>query len=396
MRKTQRTSLESLVMNALRTVHPMTLLRQGLPPGPCRRAVLLWGKAASSSLRALGAAEPELGFAIPCLVISPEAPSLAGQPPVEWAQGEHPLPGSGSLAAGERLIEFFGLLRDQRIERLDVFLSGGASSCAWLPPPRYRSEEGWSELRARLAALYGRSLSIAELNRRRSSLCALKGGGAAEALARVAPRVRACVHVLSDVAPFGLETVGSGPFVHPRIPLRRLADASDWAAEIARLAELSGEATLFNEIWSAPARDWARRLERTVREARRNGHAGLLLTAGEAKLGVPPQRAGRGGRLTHLASELALALESELRSGAIEFLCAASDGVDGRSGGAGVRAVRGNLPSRAQLEKSLARFDTATPWARAGALRRGGWTGTNVQDVVIVRIHDAGKQLANR
>jgi glycerate-2-kinase len=386
MRKTQRIPLCRIASEALARVHPGFLLRAGLPAFAGPRAVLLWGKAAEASLQALSSREPELGRGIPVLVLSPEPRRNARDlgPQARFLVGEHPIPGEGSLRAGAGLLEFFARLRDLGTLRLDVYLSGGASSAAWLPTPAHASAEGWAELRARLEALYRRPFSIAELNAARARLCALKAGGAARALGLLAPRVRAHAHILSDVLPFAPSWVGSGPFAAPGVRVHVIADARAWLAEMRRLA--GAESTLLAEVWSRPVEAWADDLARAVRAELRAGRRGLLITVGEPQVRVPAQAKGRGGRLTHLACALATRLRSELASGRVELHGASSDGVDGRSGASAVSVDRARLPQARDLARALAAYATAEPLAAAGCLATARASGTNVQDALLVRL----------
>src|SRR5580704_18901426 len=65
------------------------------------------------------------------LVIVDEGPAFSLDADVEFVIGEHPLPGLGSLMAGERLVEFLESPTDA--ECTLFLISGGASSLCALP-----------------------------------------------------------------------------------------------------------------------------------------------------------------------------------------------------------------------------------------------------------------------
>jgi glycerate-2-kinase len=390
-------TLEDLWLEALSAVHPRALVGTGPRAGA---AALFWGKAAIATCAAWSEAGP--GAPPPALVIAPRGepvpPRLRSFARVVF--GEHPLPGPGSFAAAGELLEFFDSLRRLGIRSLDVHLSGGASSLAWLP----LAGLGRDALLERLRELYGRPLSIAALNERRARLCLLKGGGAAAWLARLAPGTRARVHVLSDVAPFGPGVVGSGPFRDGRIPHRLLADNGTLLGAAAGAARERGWAVLARH--ALPPVDWSRWIELAERETRRalarRPGGGVILLGGEPRVALPSSRAGRGGRQTQIAAALAARLARELGAGRVELLAAASDGVDGASRSAGARlegrvARRAGSPgAAARLREAARRFDSARALAALGALRPPGPTGTNVQDLLVVRVRRAASAASSR
>lgn len=375
--------LDSLWDAALESLNPAALL-------DCRRtrpssdeAVLCWGKAAGATWAALGRRGR-------CLVIAPDSgpPGSAG---VWWFKGEHPLPGEGSFTAGTALLEFFQALSRFQVRRLRVFLSGGASSLAWIPPPGV----GRRELLDELQRLYKQPLDISELNARRGRLCQLKGGGAARWLRALAPGVGTRVEVLSDVLPFGPEVVGSGPFQAPGIRCRVLADNRTLVGAILRESHERGIPVLGVEAGRrGPWRRWVSDIVRCVSRARRARGSGLMIWAGEPQVKLSGREAGLGGRQSHLALALALELRPWLRSGRLSLLCGASDGVDGLSGSGGVVLDRTKLQNlgdpglSSKGEKALREMDSGGFWFREArrALLPSRVTGTNLQDSVLVHV----------
>lgn len=305
---------------------------------------------------------------------------------VRWIQGEHPIPGPGSLAAGAELLEFFDALGRKKTRRLTVFLSGGASSLAWVKP----AELSLEDLQARLFKLYRSALDIRALNQKRSRLCRLKQGGAARWLHRLAPRVRARVLVISDVAPFGPEVVGSGPFYDATggtapIPHRLIADNRVWVQSCVRRIEDAGGRLLFAESgWKGPWQQWTRRIGALLRRE------GFLVIGGEPQVALPRSH-GSGGRMSHLALSLACEHWEEIRAGELQILCASSDGIDGhsRSAGAWVRpSTLRSVRNPHVLLGALTRFDSAEFLREHSALLPSpadGMSPSNVQDLVLIR-----------
>jgi hydroxypyruvate reductase len=396
-------------------------LEAAKPPlrDPGDAAVLCWGKAALDTAKELARLSraaharrsKRRARKLPALVIAPAAakPSGLGDPRREWRviQGEHPLPGRGSFGAGCELLAFFDELGRQGVRRLEVHLSGGASSLAWVPARGLTARE----IRARLEALYRAPLPIARLNAERARLCALKGGGAAKLLRERSPLTRARVHVTSDVLPYGLGVVGSGPFWDGRTRHLRVMDGERWLRAMARIARARGVRVLGCEPGIVESVErWAERVEREIVGIRKREltHAsGIRLWGGEPlvdlkpglKLGRAPrlgrdvqarrtERKRRGGRLTHLAALLLRRWADRIARGEIEILCQSSDGSDGasRSSAAYLTApvARQALRQPARLDRSIRELDTASLLEKWGALLPSRHTGTNVQDAVIL------------
>jgi glycerate 2-kinase len=382
-------NLLKLAQEALSELHPSNGMRK-LRTGT---AVLCWGKAAAATAQALVERELESavrcrGVKIPSLLILPRGeavPDVLKADPVRgWrvVQGEHPLPGPGSLEAGSALLDLFDDLRRHEVKRLEVFLSGGASSLAWLPP----AGVSFGEVESRLRELYARPLSIARLNAERSKHCQLKAGGASRWLRALAPEVRVRVQVVSDVSPFGAEIVGSGPFWDGRVSHRIVADNRAWVRRVTALAREARVPVLdFEAGRLGPWQQWVKELGARVSEGRR----GMIVWGGEPQVDLRrARRAGRGGRQTQIAAALLENWADAIAQGRLEVLCLSSDGVDGRSGAAGawLRARSGvhALKRPAELRHAVRGLDSATLLGRWGGLVPSWATGTNVQDLVVV------------
>lgn len=381
-----RKDLSQLWQASLAEVDPLELFHK-TSRSP-ETACLLWGKAAGRTLQALRGRSRG-----PILVISTEQPpAFLSQPRyrhVKWIRGEHPLPGPGSLAAGRAVLEFFDSLRRWKVRCLDVYLSGGASSTAWLPRGK-----SFTAIRARLEKLYREPLTIQELNDARSELCSLKGGDAARWLAFLSPLTRVQVYVISDVAPFGPEVVGSGPFWDGKTPHHVMADNAALVRAAVREARRSrrGARVLHASGKVLPVQDCAEGLLAEIDELVRLDREALVILGCEPLLELP-RSAGHGGRMGHLAALLLHRIPDAFASGRVSGLFGSSDGSDGNSDSAGASIDTRVLARVAQFDprlqglgRALSRFDTA-PWLRkAGALLPRQMTGTNVQDLVILSI----------
>lgn len=122
---------------------------------------------------------------------------------IRITQGNHPVPGTGSLAAGEGMKKF---LADSRAEDLVlVLVSGGGSALISLP------EDGVSlgDLQELTQLLLASGASINEINVLRKHLDRIKGGG----LARMAQPAKLVTLILSDVIGSPLDVIASGPTV---------------------------------------------------------------------------------------------------------------------------------------------------------------------------------------
>jgi hydroxypyruvate reductase len=105
-----------------------------------------------------------------------------------------------------------------------------------------------------------------------------------------------------------------------------------------------------------------------------------IVRSAEPSVRVIASQPGAGGRCTHLAALVA----RDLPDG-VELMAAASDGVDGTTGGAIVDA-RSFRKKRAALDAAIAAFDTGPLHVACGTALQAGPTGLNFADVhVLVR-----------
>ena len=371
--------------------------------------VLALGKAAEAMLS--GAAQVWCERITRALVVAPAGSDAALAThafPVERKPGNHPVPGAQSLAAGAAVAAF--LREIPAGDTLLVLLSGGASALVELP----RAGVDLPLLQVLNTRLLAAGLDIRVMNAVRGRFSQLKAGGAAA----LCPARDIRVLFISDVPGDAPASVGSGPFWAPESvlpthavpdigwselrrwldrletpkpaqqrPVHRLvAGNTDARRAVTRAAAEAGQQAwdhgLFPEL---PATSLAAQLVRFLRDA----PAGVHVWGGEASVRLPEQP-GRGGRAQHLAALLLLLWMARGWPRPIEVLGAATDGVDGNSGSAGAwfgdRAPRAGAGIRARLRHVIRAADTATFWEALGQAVPGTQTGTNVMDLLIVRL----------
>jgi glycerate 2-kinase len=401
-----RSLLLRIYAAALRAVEGRKAVRGALTArpalGPCWLVAV--GKAAESMT--LGALDCLGAKCRGGLLIGREPPSrprLLEDHGVAWMVGGHPVPDEGSLAAGSRLLEHLG---DVPVDwDLLFLLSGGASSLVEVPADGI----GLDTLRRVNRWLLGSGLPIADMNRVRTALSRIKGGG----LLSFLPKRHLRALAISDVPGDDPGVIGSGLLV-PRPELAgSLAglEFPDWLRGLTALGLAArpdpvppgppvelvaglGEAkrAAVEEGWTSglpvevaepfldgEASERGAELARAIAE----GPTGLRVWGGETTVRLPPSP-GRGGRCQHLA--LAAALELAGREDCL-LLAAGTDGSDGNSEDAGALVDGGTL-ERGGLDglnprDCLLRADAGRFLAASGDLIHTGPTGTNVMDLVL-------------
>lgn len=319
---------------------------------------------------------------------------------VRVLEAEHPVPGAGSLAAGQALLDFLAALPPRA--PLLCLISGGASALVEVLP------EGMTltDLQALNAWLLSSGWDIARMNRLRRAFSCIKGG---RLLAHVGQRPTLNL-LISDVPGDDSATIGSGLLVPPRqgesLSLDDLPD--NWRALLPKRDPVRGEdyPLLESEILltNRHAREAAAAYGRTkglrvfaydeplVGDAVQRGRdlaqrllrapSGLHVWGGETTVRLP-QNPGRGGR----CQSLALAAAEVLAGGGIALLAAGTDGSDGPGEDAGalvdgqtlLRGADEGLNAGACLQGADAgRFLEAS-----GDLLHTGPTGSNVMDLVL-------------
>jgi glycerate 2-kinase len=449
--RTVRDLLSDLYVTATAAVAPGPVVAQRLahlqPDGSRPTWLIALGKAA---LPMAQAAVENLGrrgtHPVGGLIIAPAAgPSPSRS--LEVLVGDHPEPGSGSLAASNALGDLVSRVGPD--DEVWVLLSGGTTSLIGAPvsgiPP--------TELSALYQLLLGSGLDITAMNRIRKRFSRWGAGRLALALAPARLRVL----LISDVIGDDLASIGSGPCVPdpstaaqvrellegaglwqriPAVARRHLADveagriaetpkpgdqafanvsielvasnrlaleaAANRAAELG-LAPVVVETPLAGEASAAGASVAATLLHNCGRttvpqpeELRASGvpevgasrqpeklRGSCWIWGGETTVTLGAS-AGLGGRCQELALAAARRLSGET---SVALLAAGTDGRDGPTDAAGA-VVDGSTWAAIEAAgrdpgRDLATHDAYHALDAAGALLRPGLTGTNVMDLVV-------------
>ncbi|MBM3125876.1 MAG: DUF4147 domain-containing protein [Chloroflexi bacterium] len=386
-------------MEGYLTTHPLPLGR--------RTYALGLGKAACAMVNSL-VRRVEL---TDILVIAKHASrlDLAGATVIE---GNHPIPGAASLAAGRAAQEFVSRLMPDDL--LVCLISGGGSALMAAPLIPLQ------DLQSLTSALLACGARIDEINILRRHLDTLKGGG----LARAANGARIINVILSDVVGDSMEAIASGPTapdpstreeaiailrkytllkkVPPSIleNLRETAKRDDpvftrveshiiasnnLALRAAQLqADQEGfQTAIVNSHLQGEASETGHTLAiQLLEESRSRNRPFCLLAGGETTVILKGN--GRGGR----NQELALGAVEPLSGGEdVMLVSLATDGEDGPTDAAGA-VVTGETAPRAErlglsASEHLSRNDAHSFFAPLEDLIRTGPSGTNVNDLIL-------------
>lgn len=416
-----------MVASAIAAVDPGALVARA-----CASESLLWDTAQEIRVLAVGKAAEAMAVAA--------APAIAGlggrvvdglrvglavtTAPFTAVVAEHPVPGDGSLRAGQAAL---GLARAnrERAGHLLVLLSGGASSMLALPA----SGLSLLDKRAATATLLRQGAPIHGLNAVRKHLSAIKGGWLGVEAGR------SLTWAISDVADDDVSVIGSGPTA---------ADPSTYAEALDVIETYGGRACYPPAVVTHLERGRAGvvaetpkpgdpRLDRAsieviasratamqgaAAEARRRGYAVVVMEApvvGEARVAAGTWLRGAIERLTPLGrpacvissgettvrvagpgtggrnQEFALALAAHLEHEphALAAASVGTDGVDGPTGAAGAivdvkSASRARSMGIAPIAELLACNDSQTYFRALDDLIVTGPTGTNVGDLQLL------------
>lgn len=396
-----RERLIAIYVEAVRRLSGEALVAEALASLPLEGDVriLALGKASGSMLRG---AELMLG-SLRGLAVGPA--KMQGIPGVEWIVGEHPIPGPGSLLAGERLLEEARAIPESSTAL--VLLSGGGSALAEALALGLTLTDLAETTRLLLAA----GAPISEINAVRKHLSRIKGGK----LAQACPAKRLVVLTVSDVVGDDPAVIASGPFapdpttfgdalevlrlrgVIDRVPpavrawleagrdpepgsfdrvettiLAGPADLPQVAAEIAKAHGFDASAREHFE--GGDVAEVARSHLERFASLRRNE---FLAFAAEPTVVLPPHP-GAGGRSQHLSLLVAIGLPTDCA-----FLAAGSDGKDGLSdhAGAAFDAATAARANALDLDNLLAGAESARACDLAGASIPAWETGTNLADL---------------
>jgi len=432
---TRRALLEDLYAAAIAAAAPGPALERALADSsdPGTRPVRLFalGKAAFPMAQAAVGSLRRLGRAPAGGLVVPPAAGPAPHPLLEVVVGDHPEPGSRSLAAAEALARATAQVGPG--DEAWVLLSGGATSLLGAPVEGLTPDD----LTALYSLLLGSGLDIVAMNRIRKRFSRWGGGRLAAALAPA--RVR--VFIVSDVIGDDLASIASGPCVpdpttaadvraaleHAGLwnrlpgPLRQLvvraverripetpkpgdpafarvetrliaSNRLALEAAAARATALGLAPRLMDPVLSGEAAETGRRVAATVLTYCHGSGSQpppsppCLIWGGETTVTLGPAPSGLGGRSQELALAAAQVLAGAPDRSAPAILAAGTDGRDGPTDAAGAvvdpttwEAIRraGRDPAR-----DLLGHDAYPALDAVGSLLRPGLTGTNVMDVV--------------
>lgn len=301
-----------------------------------------------------------------------------GHSPWREIFGDHPYPAERSEQAARAVLDFIG--QPTAADRFVVLLSGGASALCAMPVEGVTLEQKRAATRERMLA----GASIAELNRLRTSLSAIKGGKLAR---RMAPAAVMTL-VISDVAGDDPAVIGSGPtYDPPRSPCLVMACLDDALAAIAAAAAAEGvEVRALGRTLHGEVADEARVLARRISDAPPASRPRLWLAGGEPVVTV--RGTGQGGRAQEFALRLAVELARRDPSRQLTGLIAGTDGADGPTSAAGgffdsstcARVAGAGIDLQAALDNN----DSYTVLGAVADRFVTGPTGTNVADVALV------------
>jgi len=323
-------------------------------------------------------------------------------------EGDHPIPGDSSLAAGRAALKFVSRLTSDDL--LICLLSGGGSALMAAPVISL------SELQSLTSALLACGARIDEINTLRRHLDRLKGGG----LAQAAHGAQIISLILSDVVGDSIEAIASGPTApDPSTQnnaiaiiqkyglgsssvlqnLRETAKSNDpvfanvqnriiasnrIALQAAQLqAEQEGfQVEIIRSGLQGEARKVGQDLATKFKEKyHTRTHPFCLLAGGETTVTIRGN--GKGGR----NQELVLGTVEILRDlEDVMIMSIATDGEDGPSDAAGAVAS-GDTAHRAgplglDAADHLSRNDAYPFFEGLGDLIKTGPSGTNVNDIV--------------
>ncbi|WP_188670562.1 glycerate kinase type-2 family protein [Neptunicoccus cionae] len=404
-----RQAAEELFEAAVGAADPAGAVARALQADPLpdcagRLVVLAVGKAACAMMKEalLHLPEPSLAIAVTNHENLADLDSVQG---VRVICGEHPVPGTGSVIAGDALLSAVeGLGADDQVLAL---VSGGGSALAIAPVAAISFEEKQQAG----AVLLGSGLDINRMNLVRQCLSRIKGGG----LLRAAAPAQVHSLILSDVIGDDLRVVASGPTVSAvgtcAAAQAALMDAGVWEDMPAAVRQHldQGEtappvtaATALNRIIGSnrvsleavlaacPAArivedalcgDVAEAAAFILAQAQQSQSGEVLVFGGETTVRLVGD--GLGGRNQELA--LRVALGAQALGDDWVFLSGGTDGRDGPTDAAGGLVDSGTI---ARIEAAglnpqamLARNDSYHALQAAGDLLITGGTGTNVADV---------------
>jgi glycerate 2-kinase len=343
------------------------------------------------------------------LIITKHASPLTVEP-VTVIEGNHPIPGRDSLAAGHAAIKFASQLTPDDL--LICLISGGGSALMTAPLIPL------DELQSLTSALLASGARIDEINTIRRHLDSLKGGGLAQAV----NGAQIISLILSDVVGDPIEAIASGPtapdestikdsmnilYKHIEQQAVRLQKnfketlktndpifarvgnrviASNLIALRSAKMQVEEEGfsvKIVNDKLQGEARNVGREMALQLKEEiKKQARPFCLLAGGETTVTLKGN--GKGGR----NQEVVLGAVDTLREMEnVMLISIATDGEDGPTNAAGAVATNESARSAESLglgvADSMSRNDAYVFFDQLGDLIRTGPSGTNVNDLVL-------------
>lgn len=340
------------------------------------------------------------------LIITKHASPLTVEP-VTVIEGNHPIPGSDSLAAGRAALKFISQLTQDDL--LICLISGGGSALMTAPLIPL------DELQALTAALLASGARIDEINTIRRHLDTLKGGGLAQAV----NGAQIISLILSDVVGDPIEAIASGPTapdattnegaeaildkyqisfeksnfketVKPNDPIFNNVKNHIIASNFIALQSAKTQAEeqgfsvkIINDKLQGEARDVGRKMAILFKEEiKKQARPFCLLAGGETTVTLKGN--GKGGRNQEVVLG-AIEVLREMEN--VMLISIATDGEDGPTDVAGAVA-KNESAQRAEslglsVADSLSRNDAYAFFDQLGDLIKTGSSGTNVNDLIV-------------
>lgn len=397
-------SIARIISSAFHSVHAgeavKKYLRTNEIPAAKRIFALGLGKAACAMTSAL-ADSIQLTDS---LIITKHASPVDFEP-VTVIEGNHPVPGEASLAAGLAAQRFVSQLTPDDL--LICLISGGGSALMAAPIIPL------SELQKLTSALLANGARIDEINTLRRHLDILKGGG----LASASNGARIISLILSDVVGNPIEAIASGPTapdpttiqdairasknINSNLPFREtlkpvnpifqniknhIIASNDIALQAAKIqAQAEGfYVEIIHSGLQGEAREIGKSLAEKLKALREKYPRPFCYLAG-GEMTVTIKGDGKGGRNQELALGAVDALQGV---NDVMLISIATDGEDGPTDAAGA-ATTGETAQRAEslgmsAADYLSRNDAYSFFDPLGDLIKPGPSGTNVNDLILL------------
>lgn len=363
---------------ALDAVEPGRIVRDYLLRAalPAHERVFLLGIGKAAEPMTLAAADMLTQFT-EALIITKHASHPPGER-VTVIESGHPIPDARSLAAGRAALDFVSRLNENDL--LICLISGGGSALVTAP----REGVTLEEMQSKTAALLASGAAIHAINDLRRQLDRIKGGGLARAT-----KAKIVSLILSDVISNSMKTIASGLTVDAalgdRVQNVIVGDVQVAAEAAKQQAVIEGfDSEILDWQIQGEAREVGHQFAKRLKEERRQRAIPFCLIAG-GETTVTIRGNGKGGR----NQELALAAVDEL-SGVenVSLISLATDGDDGPTDAAGA-VVNGQSRRRGErlgmaAPDYLSRNDAYHFFESLGDLLKPGYTGTNVNDLVLL------------